>query len=207
MSIHLSAGVNRILDHSVDELQLNSTSKLSSTTPSENQTRRPRPTSTTMLTQALPYSPQQHQQRPLLPTSTSSRSSKRFSLRSVNSTSSSCYSTQSDEQQPEELAVTATSESASASSSAVDSKSKNFQNFVRSLRLRKSRSDVFKRTTSTGDDATVEADEMEMLSSAERPRDAAAAAAELKAKRSSVDTMLSWALHMYPGAAPVMGWY
>jgi hypothetical protein len=184
---------------------LNSTSKLSSTTPSENQTRQPTLTSTTMLTQALPYSPQQ-QQRPLLPTSTSRRSSKRFSLRSVNSTSSSCYSTQSDEQQPEELAATATSESASASSSAVDSKSKNFQNFVRSLRLRKSRSDVFKRTPDT-DDATVEADEMEMLSSAERPRDAAAAAAELKAKRSSVDTMLSWALHMYPGAAPVMGWY
>jgi hypothetical protein len=205
MSIHLSAGVNKILDHSVDELQLNFISKLSSTTPSENQTRRPTLTSTTMLTQALPYSPQQ-QQRPLLPTSTSRRSSKRFSLRSVNSTSSSCYSTQSDEQQPEELAATATSESASASSSAVDSKSKNFQNFVRSLRLRKSRSDVFKRTPDT-DDATVEADEMEMLSSAERPRDAAAAAAELKAKRSSVDTMLSWALHMYPGAAPVMGWY
>ena len=49
---------------------------------------------------------------------------------------------------------------------------------------------------------------MEMLSSAERPRDAAAKAAELKAKRrSSVDTVLAWALHMYPGAAPTMGWY
>jgi hypothetical protein len=154
-----------------------------------------------MLTQALPYSSQQQQQRPL-PTSSDSRcSSKRFSLRSLHSTSSSVYSTQ-----PEELA--ATSET-SASSTAIETKPKNFQNFVRSLRLRKSQSsEFFKRTTSTTGDARVEADdEMEMLSSAERPRDAAAKAAELKAKRSSVDTVLAWALHMYPGAAPTMGWY
>jgi hypothetical protein len=51
-----------------------------------------------------------------------------------------------------------------------------------------------------------------MLSAAERPRERrkSAAAAEIKAKRSSVDSMFSWAamtIYTYPGAAPVAGWF
>jgi hypothetical protein len=167
----------------------------------------------TMLTQALPYTSQQQQQQqqqsPLLTDSNSnsnSRLSRRFSLRSINSTTSATSIATSSSTQSEELAATP------AAAPAPENKpSKNLQTFIRSLRQRRGRSEGPKRTTTatTG----VEEDEIEMLSPAERPRvrrKSAAAAAEVKAKRSSVDSMFSWAamtIYTYPGAAPVAGWF
>lgn len=154
-----------------------------------------------MLTQALPYTSQQ--QRPML-TDSNSRSPRRFSLRSINSTTSATSIATSSSTQSEELAATP--------APATANKPKNFQTFLRSLRQRRRRSEVFKRTTTATGDARVEEDEIEMLSAAERPRERrkSAAAAEIKAKRSSVDSMFSWAamtIYTYPGAAPVAGWF
>lgn len=162
-----------------------------------------------MLTQALPYSSQQ--QRPLLTNSNSDLGfSRRFSLRSINSITSTTSTATDAFSQTEGL----TEPSASALTSATDNKSKNFGTFLRSLRQRRRRSEVPKRSTITPGSAGTEEDEIEMLSPAERPRErrksAAAAAAEVKAKRSSVDSMFSWAavtIYTYPGAGPVTGWF
>jgi len=163
-----------------------------------------------MLTQALPYSSQittyqrlstsqqQQQQRPHL-TNADSGFSRRFSLRSINSITSTTSTTTDSSTHPEE------SEAPSASTSATENKSKNLGGLIRSLRQRRRRSEVPKRGT--------EDDEIEMLSPAERPRErkkSAATAAEVKAKRSSVDSMFSWAamtIYTYPGAGPVTGWF
>ena len=160
-----------------------------------------------MLTQALPYTPQQ--QRPLLPNSNSksnanAQHSRRFSLRSINSTTSvASTATHSSTQYEEPVAA--------SSAPATEPKSKNFQTFIRSLRPRRRRSGVSKSTTTaTTAGAAVEDDEVEMLSPAERPREMRKNAAEMKAKRSSVDSMFSWAsmtIYTYPGAAPVAGWF
>ena len=154
-----------------------------------------------MLTQALPYTSQQ--QRPML-TDSNSRSPRRFSLRSINSTTSATSIATSSSTQSEDLAATP--------APATANKPKNFQTFLRSLRQRRRRSEVSKRTTAATGNARVEEDEIEMLSAAERPRERrkSAAAAEIKAKRSSVDSMFSWAamtIYTYPGAAPVAGWF
>lgn len=169
-----------------------------------------------MLTQALPYSPQQ-QQRPLLTNSNSNsnpRSPRRFSLRSMNSTTSITSTSTNSSAQYEELKTPTTS------ATATKDKPKPLQNLFRSFRQRRRRSVGPKRsttgtTTTTTDGAELEDDEIEMLSPAERPFEgeksaAAATAAEVKAKRSSVDSMFSWAamtIYTYPGAAPVAGWF
>jgi hypothetical protein len=160
-----------------------------------------------MLTQALPYTSQQQQQRPPLTDSNSNstpRPSRRFSLRSINSTTSATSIATSSFTHSEELAATP------VPAPATENKSKNFQTFIRSLRQRRRRSEGPKGTTTAT--AGVEEDEIEMLSAAERPRETrkSATAAEVKAKRSSVDSMFSWAamtIYTYPGAAPVAGWF